>query len=68
MRQIRVGYTVKAFLDSRICGKVINIVYLPSSTMMMVGGVPPLDAYADVELESGKIVRVKTTELSIEDS
>jgi len=66
MRAIRVGDTVKAFLDLRICGKVVEIVFLPSSITLMVGGVPSAEAYADILLENKKVVRVKISELSLE--
>lgn len=65
MRSIRVGDTVRAFLDLRIHGKVAEIVYLPSSISLMVGGVPTTEAYADVLLENKQTVRVKISELSL---
>ena len=66
MKTIRVGDKVRAFLDLRICGEVVQIVYLPSAIPLMVGGIPSAEAYADVLLENGKIVRIKTGELSLE--
>ena len=66
MRTIRVGDTVRAFLDLRIHGKVVEIVYLPSSISLMVGGVPSTEAYADILLESKKTIRVKMAELFLE--
>jgi len=66
MRTIRVGDTVRAFLDLRIYGKVVEIVFLPSSIALMVGGVPTAEAYADVLLENKKVLRVKIAELFLE--
>ena len=65
MRSIRVGDTVRAFLDLRIHGKVVEIVYLPSSISLMVGGVPTTEAYAYVLLENKQAIRVKMSELSL---
>ena len=62
---IKVGDTVKAFLDANLQGEVVNIVYLPSRDVWMVGGVPGVEAWADILLPSGIVKRVKTTELSV---
>ena len=65
MRQIRVGDKVKAFLDANICGEVTEIFYRPAAGgMLMVGGIPPVEAYAKVVMSDGKTVSIKTTELS----
>jgi hypothetical protein len=67
MRQIRVGDKVRAFLDSNICGEVTEILYRPArGGMLMVGGVPPVEAYAKILMADGKSATVKTTELSHE--
>jgi len=68
MRTIRIGNTVQAFLNANIRGEVVDIVYVPSAIPLMVGGIPPSEAYANVRLENGKIVRVRTTELFITDA
>jgi len=69
MRQIRVGDRVRAFLNANISGKVVEIFLHPSGgAALMVGGVPPMVAYARVLLQDGNTVAVKTTELSILDS
>ena len=65
MRQVRVGDKVRAFLDARIAGEVVEIFHRPSSsTVLMVGGVPPSESFAKVLLEDGRIVVIKTIELS----
>ena len=65
MKQVRVGDRVKAFLDARIIGEVVEIIHKPSTTMLMVGGVPPFEAYAKIKLDNGSFVVVRTTELSV---
>jgi hypothetical protein len=66
MRQIRIGDTVRAFLDPALYGLVLEIFYKKSTGRhMMVGGVPPIEAFAKVQLTNGKIRIAKTTELSI---
>jgi len=65
MKQIRVGDKVKAFLDARIIGEVIEIFLKPATDTLMVGGVPPAVAYAKVQLGSGQIVVIRTTELAV---
>lgn len=66
MRQIRTGDKVRAFLDANISGEVTEIFYKPAmGGMLMLGGVPPMEAYAHVRLPNGKMVVVRTTELSI---
>ena len=66
MRQIRVGDKVRAFLDATIAGEVVEIIYKPApGAMLMFGGVPPVEAYAQIRLSSGKLIAVRTTELSI---
>ncbi len=68
MRQVRVGDRVKAFLDPNIAGEVTEIFYKQSAgVMLMVGGVPPVEAYAKVLLPNGQLSLVGTTELSIVD-
>lgn len=66
MRRIRVGDRVKAFLDARIIGEVVNIVYLQGKTALMVGGVPGSEAYADVRVADGTVVRVKMTDVFLD--
>ncbi len=66
MRQIRVGDRVRAFLDARLAGEVTEIFYRPSmSGVLMVGGVPPVEAYARVRTPDGKEAVIRTTELSL---
>jgi|TARA_R110002110_G_scaffold413334_1_gene640569 hypothetical protein len=65
MKQIRVGDRVKAFLDARIIGEVIEIFLKPAIDTLMVGGIPPSVAYAKVQIDSGQVVVVRTTELAI---
>ena len=64
MKQIRVGDRVKAFLDARIIGEVIEIFLKPAIDTLM-GGIPPSVAYAKVQIDSGQVVVVRTTELAI---
>ncbi len=65
MRQIRVGDKVKAFLDANINGEVTEIFYKPTmGGMLMLGGVPPVEAFARILGENGKTFVVRTTELS----
>jgi hypothetical protein len=68
MRQVRVGDRVKAFLDPNIAGEVTEIFYRQSAgVMLMVGGIPPVEAYAKVLLSNGQAAIVRTTELFIID-
>jgi len=68
MRRMKPGDRVKAFLDANIRGEIIEIVHRPApATALMVGGVPPFEAYANIRLANGNIVTVKTTELFHED-
>jgi hypothetical protein len=66
MRQIRTGDKVRAFLDANIHGEVTEIFYKPTmGGMLMLGGVPPMEAFARVRLPNDKMVVIRTTELSI---
>ena len=66
MRQIRLGDRVRAFLDARIVGEVTEIFHKPTmGGALMLGGVPPMEAFARIKLDSGKFAVVRTTELSI---
>tara|TARA_R100000008_G_C3586673_1_gene172983 strand:- start:4131 stop:4337 length:207 start_codon:yes stop_codon:yes gene_type:complete len=65
MKQVRVGDRVRAFLDANIVGEVVEIFHKPSTTMLMVGGVPPFEAYAKIKLDNESFAIVKTTELSV---
>jgi len=65
MRRIRVGDKVRAFLDANISGEVTEMFYRDAAPgSLMVGGVPPVIAYAKVLLKDGRTAVVKTTELS----
>lgn len=65
MRRIKVGDKVRAFLDANITGEVTEIFYKPTmGGMMMLGGVPPEEAFARILKHSGETYVVKTTELS----
>ena len=65
MRQIRVGDRVKAFLDANITGEVTEIFYKPTmGGMLMLGGVPPMQAFARILKSDGQTYVVRTTELS----
>lgn len=66
MRQIQVGDTVRAFLDPALYGRVVEIFYGKPTSGYMVGGVPPIEAFAKIQLANGKIRIAKTTELSIQ--
>ena len=66
MKQVRVGDRVKAFLDARIIGEVIEIFHVKApNSALMVGGVPPVTSYTKIRLDDGRIATVKTTELSV---
>ena len=66
MRRMRIGDKVRCFLDARIQGEVINIVYLKSNKDLMFGGVPSEVAYADIKMKDGNVIRMRTTDLSME--
>ena len=68
MRQFRIGDKARAFLNANISGEIVEIFLRPSSTTLMAGGVPPMDAFARILLQDGKTVVIKTTELSLLDS
>ena len=67
MRQIRIGDTVRAFLDPTLHGQVVEIFYKQvGGGYMMVDGVPPVEAFTKVQLPNGQVRVAKTTDLSIQ--
>ena len=62
MRRIKVGDKVRAFLDSRICGSVIDIEQ-NNSAPWMVGGTAAPEKICILELADGKKIRYKMSEL-----
>ena len=67
MRRIKVGDTVKAFLNPNFRGKVVEILYEPPPGGMMLGeGVPSTVTYAVVRLPDGRLAKAITSDLSIE--
>ena len=67
MRRIKIGDTVKAFLNPRLRGQVVQVLYeAPPGGMMLVEGVPSTTTYVVVKLSNGSLVKVIASELSIE--
>lgn len=67
MRRIKVGDRVKAFLNPNLHGQVVEILYESApSNMLLQGGVPSTVCYAVVKLANERLVKVVTSELSIE--
>lgn len=66
MRRLKIGDTVRAFLDANMCGVIENIENIPADSGMMVGGIPPVVAVATIRLPNGKLHKIRMTELYIE--
>ena len=62
MRQIRIGDTVQAFWDANVIGKVVNIGLTKHETLL-IGGTLEQSPFCDVELKTGKVVRVKLSDV-----
>ena len=60
-RTIRVGDRVQAFLDTRMKGKVVEIV--TRSGPWMVGGPAQAEMYCIVEQKDGRRLKIKMSEL-----
>ena len=66
MRRFKVGDKVKAFLDSRISGTIVQI-HQVQATQWLAEGTSSIEFLVDVKLSSGKIHRIKMSELMHDD-
>tara|TARA_R100000008_G_C3502087_1_gene124252 strand:+ start:374 stop:574 length:201 start_codon:yes stop_codon:yes gene_type:complete len=62
MRRIKEGDVVQAFLDASIKGVVRKLEHQKSTTIF-VGGTAESEIYCVLELEDGRFVRYKASEL-----
>lgn len=66
MRRFKVGDKVKAFLDARIAGIIVEIHQVPA-TQWIAEGTASVEFYVDVRVANGQIKRVKMSELMHDD-
>lgn len=66
MRRFKVGDKVKAFLDARIAGTIVQI-HQVTATQWLAEGTASVEFYVDVRTTSGQIKRVKMSELDHDD-
>jgi hypothetical protein len=66
MRRFKVGDKVKAFLDSRIAGTIIEI-HQVQATQWLAEGTASVEFLVDVKLQNGGIRRIKMSELMHDD-
>tara|TARA_B100001287_G_C22295094_1_gene350137 strand:- start:285 stop:488 length:204 start_codon:yes stop_codon:yes gene_type:complete len=61
-RSIRVGDNVQAYWDANIQGEVVGVSLQKASTWL-VGGTIEQQPFCDVKLKSGKVVRLKISDV-----
>jgi len=66
MRRFKVGDKVKAFLDANIAGTIEQI-HQVQATQWLAEGTASVQFLVDVRLKSGKICRIKMSELMHDD-
>lgn len=66
MRRFKVGDKVKAFLDSRIAGHIVQI-HQVQATQWLAEGTASVEFFVDVKLANEKIVKIKMSELAHDD-
>ena len=67
MRRIKVGDTVRAFLNPNIHGKVIEVLYEPSPHgMLVMEGVPTNTTYLVVQVPNGTKYKLQYTDCYID--
>ena len=62
MRQIKIGDKVQAFWDANLIGEVVDLGAVKHETLL-IGGTLEQSPYCDVKLRSGKVVRVKLSDV-----
>lgn len=62
MRQIKIGDTVQAFWDANIIGEVVNL-GAEKHTTMLVGGTLDMSPFCEVKIKSGRVVRLKLSDV-----
>ena len=65
-RRFKIGDKVKAFLDSKIAGTIIDI-QSRQSTQWLAEGTASIEFYVDVKLKDGSIYKIKMSELMHDD-
>lgn len=66
MRRFKVGDKVKAFLDSRIAGTIVNIRQV-QATQWLAEGTASIEFLVDVKPVDGRILTIKMSELMHDD-
>jgi len=62
MRQIKIGDTVQAFWDANLVGEVVGLGSVKHETLL-IGGTLEQSPYCDVKMQTGKVVRVKLSDV-----
>jgi hypothetical protein len=62
MRQIKIGDQVQAFWDANLIGEVVDLGTVKHETLL-IGGTLEQAPYCDVRLKTGKVVRVKLSDV-----
>jgi hypothetical protein len=66
MRRFKIGDKVRAFLDAKIAGHIVQI-HQVQATQWLAEGTASIEFLVDVKLADGKIRRVKMSELMHDD-
>jgi hypothetical protein len=66
MRRFKAGDRVKAFLDSRIAGTIVDIRQM-QATQWLAEGTASVEFLVDVKLADGRVLAVKMSELMHDD-
>jgi hypothetical protein len=66
MRRFKAGDKVKAFLDARIAGTIVDIRHV-QATQWLAEGTASVEFLVDVKLGDGRILSVKMSELMHDD-
>lgn len=66
MRRFKVGDRVRAFLDAKISGVIVNITQI-QATQWIAEGTASVEFLAEIKLNDGSIRKIKMSELMHED-
>lgn len=66
MRMFKIGDKVRAFLDSRISGTIVEIRQV-QATQWLAEGTASIEFLVDVKIASGQIIKIKMSELMHDD-
>lgn len=66
MRRFKVGDKVRAFLDAKISGVIVNITQA-QATQWLAEGTASVEFFAEIKLKDGSIRKIKMSELMHED-